>query len=175
MSERNEKGLFVKGHKGYKNSGNFVKGQTSPNKGKKLSPLSEEHRKKISETNKGRKNPRTPEWTRKIALAKTGKPAPWNSGVKSHFWRGGVSKKNRTERANIMVSVEYKIWRRAVFERDKYQCIWGGKVHGNKLQADHIKSFAYFPELRFAIDNGRTLCEDCHRKTDTFGSNKYIK
>lgn len=39
---------------------------------------------------------------------------------------------------------------------------------GNKLQADHIKPFAYFPELRFAIDNGRTLCINCHKKTDSF-------
>ena len=31
------------------------------------------------------------------------------------------------------------------------------------------KSFAIYPEFRFEISNGRTLCLDCHKKTDTFG------
>ena len=50
----------------------------------------------------------------------------------------------------------------------------GGKTV--TLNADHIKPFAYFPELRFAIDNGRTLCVDCHKKTDTYLSKaqKYV-
>lgn len=72
----------------------------------------------------------------------------------------------------IRTCTEYKLWRKAVFERDNYTCIWCGvrNVKGLKLvlNADHIKPFADYPELRFAIDNGRTLCIDCHKTTDTY-------
>lgn len=59
-------------------------------------------------------------------------------------------------------------WRRAVFERDNYICQLCG-VRGGTLNADHIKPFALFPCLRFELSNGRTLCKECHIKTDTFG------
>ena len=68
----------------------------------------------------------------------------------------------------IRKSKEYKLWRNAVFERDDYTCqsCW---TQGEELQVDHIKPFALYPELRFAIDNGRTLCVGCHRQTGTWG------
>jgi 5-methylcytosine-specific restriction endonuclease McrA len=89
-------------------------------------------------------------------------------------WKGGISSKNH----RIRTSTEYQLWRTSVFERDNYTCIWCGTKSGNGktviLNADHIKPFYQYPELRFAIDNGRTLCEDCHRTTETWGRPKKI-
>jgi len=88
-------------------------------------------------------------------------------GEKSNTWKGGVSPINE----RIRKSFEYKLWRRAVLSRDNNTCIWCGKKD-NTIQADHIKPFCDYPELRFAIDNGRTLCFDCHKTTETYGRNK---
>lgn len=79
-------------------------------------------------------------------------------------WKGGITPEARRART----SKEYLLWRAAVFERDDYTCVFCNKK-GVRLEADHIKPFSLFPELRFAIDNGRTLCRTCHRKTDTWG------
>ena len=43
------------------------------------------------------------------------------------------------------------------------------------FHADHIKDFALFPNLRLDINNGRTLCKSCHRKTDNYGFKKSKK
>ena len=80
-------------------------------------------------------------------------------GSKSQHWRGGVSPINH----RVRESVEYKLWREAVFKRDNWTCIYC-KIKGGNLNADHIKEFAYYPELRFKINNGRTLCVACHLK-----------
>lgn len=99
-----------------------------------------------------------------IAIKNKNRP-PVRRGEDSHFWKGGITPINE----KIRKSVEYALWRKAIFERDKYACIFCGKK-GGELHADHIKPFAFFPELRFAIDNGRTLCRECHKKTPTYGS-----
>lgn len=59
-------------------------------------------------------------------------------------------------------SRQYKKWRRQVYERDNFRCQICGQVGGN-LNAHHIKTFKDYPELRFELSNGITLCERCHR------------
>lgn len=79
-------------------------------------------------------------------------------------WKGGIKKEKDRRK-----SYEYKLWRDAVFKRDYYTCQHCGIKNVN-LQADHIKPWCNFPELRYELSNGRTLCVPCHKKTDTYGS-----
>lgn len=96
-------------------------------------------------------------------------------GINNHNWKGGITKENE----KIRNSIEYKNWRKSVFERDDYTCQDCGKSNENgkrtPLQADHIKPFAYFPELRLDINNGKTLCIDCHKNTRTYLNRWYNK
>lgn len=95
-------------------------------------------------------------------------------------WKGGVTPTNKL----IRNSIEYKLWRESVFRRDNWTCVWCGVKGGTKkdatgkwitIQADHIKRFADYPELRFAIDNGRTLCVSCHKTTETYLNPHYYE
>ena len=83
---------------------------------------------------------------------------------KHNFWKGGVSTENQKARKNM----QYRLWRTAVYLRDDFVCQMCGQ-RGGKLHADHIKPFSTYPELRYAIDNGRTLCIECHKQTPTYG------
>lgn len=166
------KPIWNKDKKGWTNSGSFKKGhpnfltkETNKKNGIKLKERwsNPEYKKRlrkiaikngVGKWNKGKKM--LPETKRKISLALRGE--------KSHLWKGGISIKNRTVRENIMSKLEYKLWRKSVFERDNYTCIWCGDNKGGNLEADHILPFADYPELRFAIDNGRILCKKCHRR-----------
>lgn len=94
-----------------------------------------------------------------------GKKFPQIAGERHWNWQNGKT----SEQKRIRNSMEYQQWREAVFVRDSYTCQKCGK-RGVSLHADHIKPFALFPDLRFDVSNGRTLCVPCHRATDTFAS-----
>lgn len=82
-------------------------------------------------------------------------------GENSHKWNGGATEEQKLLRKRF----EYVIWRTSVYDRDNYTCQCCGK-HGGRLNAHHINSFANYPELRYEIDNGITLCVECHDTTE---------
>lgn len=130
------------------------------NKGKggyKTKPCSEERKRKIGLANsialKGKIQSIETRIKKSIALR----------GKKNHQWQGGKTSKSQQIRRGI----ELRLWREAVFARDNWTC-QRCYQRGGKLEAHHIKSFAKYPELRFAIDNGKTLCIKCHKKTSTY-------
>lgn len=150
------------------------KGLPSPQRG---IPRTGEVKDKIRKALTGKKH--TPERILKNKLSHLGKRVsmktefkkgmtPWNKGKKylqisgdKHWsWKGGITKTSH----KLRTSLEYTLWRRSVLQRDSFRCIWCGEDDPKLLEADHIKPFSLFPDLRFAIDNGRTLCRTCHRK-----------
>jgi hypothetical protein len=163
-------------------------------KGRKVGfKLSEETKKKMSESRKkfieenpqyklkmkasfiGRISPfkgrnHTKEAKIKISIALANKQKAVR-GENHHNWKGGITPINQ----KIRNSLEYKIWRLQILKRDNYTCvickITNKKGSRVKFQVDHVKSFALYPESRFELSNGRTLCIDCHKKTETFGVN----
>lgn len=86
------------------------------------------------------------------------------SGKNNPNWKGGITPLNH----KIRYSPEMKKWRQTVFERDNWTCQeCGARSKKNsyiRIEAHHKKPFAIFPELRFVVDNGLTLCKKCHDK-----------
>lgn len=114
--------------------------------------FSEETKKKMSESHKW-KNTRM-KWRK-----------AWNKWIpnydmrwdKSPNWKWWVTPENKS----IRNSMNFKLWRKSVFERDNFTCqkCWN---HWSYLHPHHINNFSDFIELRFAIDNWITLCKICH-------------
>jgi hypothetical protein len=123
-------------------SGGKLKGKTPWNKGKPGSQVP---------WNKGKKGSQVA-WNKGIKYLQI-------SGAKHGNWQGGINPVNDT----IRKSIESRLWRESVFARDNWTC-QQCEIRGAVLHAHHIKRFKDYPELRFAIDNGKTLCKPCHIK-----------
>jgi hypothetical protein len=170
------------------NSGSFTKGQIPWMKGKHHS---EESKKKLSDGRKGKLHwgfgkHFSEERKRKISEALKGKPkslkvrqavaeanrrriltdeqrkkmSELRKGSKSNFWKGGKT----ALVARLKNSVEWKLWREAVYKRDNFTCQYCFR-HGGDLEPHHIKKLSKNLEIAFELSNGITLCTLCHRKT----------
>ncbi len=121
----------------------FKKGEKTWNTGIK-DWLSDSHKKALKQANTGR-----PTWNKGLKL-------PQFSGASNPNWKGGVTEANKKERTKFRKNLQ-----RQVFERDDYTCqICNEK--GGSLQVDHIQKWSDHPDLRFDLNNCRTLCMGCH-------------
>lgn len=184
------KGKVVSEKTRKKQSASLKKRLSNPEARKRLSEAvkkalsNPEIRRKLSESHKGKPLPE--EQKRKMSLSakisankgrfKIGheeaeetsrKRSESMKGEKSYLWKGGITPIN----ARIRTSRPFRTWREAVFKRDNWTCCIC-KNHGGKLNAHHIKSFSEYPELRFVVENGITLCKECHRKTENYAKRK---
>lgn len=140
-------------------------GKTTWNKGVKMWEGKEHPRGTLGKKGLNAGRVISDETRQKLIDSHTGLKYPNVSGENHWNWQGGKTTQNEAERK----SAEYKNWRISVFKRDNYTCVNCGKI-GGILNADHIKPFSKYKGLRYNLDNGRTLCVECHYKTDTYGS-----
>lgn len=115
---------------------------------------SETAKRKQSEAKKGKKHP----IQRRIAQSSK------IQGISIQEWNGfATTKEERLRRGS-----DHKAWRSSVFTRDRFMCQLCGdtsrKGHSVELHPHHIKPKKQYPELRFTVSNGITLCLSCHKK-----------
>ena len=100
-------------------------------------------RERISDARKGRRYAVFTEFKKGVR--------PWN-------YRGGVDVRSY----HSLFSPEYVLWRKSVFVRDSFKCrISNGDCSG-QLEVHHILRWADYPELRYQLNNGITLCHFHH-------------
>lgn len=112
---------------------------------------------------KGKKNPKAVYNPQVFKKGMT----PWNKGIKvpqitgeKHpLWKGGIQYRPFV---HLTGNFEYKQWRTAVFKRDEFKCKIGKDICSRKLQAHHILNWIDYPELRYDVNNGITLCHAHH-------------
>lgn len=138
------------------------------------------------------------EWRNKQRLSKLGKKHTEESRKKMSILRKGKkqskqwienrfkslkkyyeSRKYKTdEYIRLKNSKDMIDWRNKIFKRDNFTCQNCGDNSGGNLNAHHIISFrTIYEEYNilnkninlFDLENGITMCEDCHKKTDTYG------
>jgi hypothetical protein len=133
-----------------------------------------ETRQKISRANKGKTawNKGIKRWWKSPTQFTNGQ----NAGAKHPMWKGGISKVDRT----IRRMKEYLQWRTSVFERDNWTCqtcrhrgyvtVHHIKSFGELLKAHNVKTVADARKVSelWDINNGVTLCEECHSLTDNY-------
>ena len=169
----------------------FVKGNVPWNKNKSWT---DEIKNKISQTKKGKPNNSPTKFKKGQTSPNKGKILWWMIGERNPNWRKfgekhPCYKEYKVHRFYKIIreTFKYRQWRSDIFTRDEFSCVFCGKK-GCELNADHFpKRFidiikehkivtlkqAIECEELWNINNGRTLCVDCHRKTDTWGRRPY--
>ena len=135
------------------NSGTFKKGHIPWTKGKKIT------------TNTGRTH-----FKKGMVAVNKGKLAPWTTkrNLETNHLRAGENHyKWKSDRTTLVKRQErndmaYKEWRRQVWLRDNFKCKIGNPDCKGRLEAHHILGWSQYPELRYEINNGITLCHAHH-------------
>ena len=83
-------------------------------------------------------------------------------GEKSPVWIKDRSKLKKYFGSEERRSQLYKHWRKQTWLRDNFKCRIENKDCCGRIEVHHILSWREYPELRYQINNGITLCHAHH-------------
>ena len=197
LIKRNSKGQFTKGNVPFDRTG--IKHTEKTKKKLKKARVgrkpnlghhhSEETKAKMSKDRKGqvgywmgrKRKPQSGEQKENSSISKRGNKNP--------AWIDGRSKIT----SQIRRSLKYRQWRESIFKRDNYTCqeckLRSKKGSALHIEAHHLKEFskilteyniktieeAFTCDELWDINNGKTLCLECHNKTKTYANNRCRK
>ena len=95
----------------------------------------------------------------KEAKTKMSAKASARVGAKNPRW---ITDRNLIKGRQIRNNPEYKQWRKDVWTRDNFRCKINNSDCKGKIEAHHILGWSEYPELRYKINNGITLCHAHH-------------
>lgn len=73
-------------------------------------------------------------------------------------WKDNATVKQR----GMRWTYEYRIWRQSILKRDNYLCQMPECNKDYNLQVHHIETMKKSPDMIYNLDNGITLCKNCH-------------
>lgn len=83
-----------------------------------------------------------------------------NRGETNPNYNPHLTDEERIENRDTLKNIK---WREKVYERDNYTCQKCGE-YGGRLNAHHLNGYHWDKKNRFNINNGVTLCVDCHKE-----------
>ena len=86
------------------------------------------------------------------------------SGTDSYNYKPHLTDEERMKNRYQLYGNNMVNWRTNIYTRDNYTCQTCGGNQGGNLNAHHLNGWNAFPEQRFDLDNGVTLCTDCHKE-----------
>ena len=97
-----------------------------------------------------------------------------NSGERNGMWNPDLSDEERErQRYHARRYPGYQSFRKAVYERDNYTCVHCGDDTGGNLVVHHLNGFHWDEDSRTEVDNGATLCNECHKEFHSTYGNRH--
>lgn len=131
-----------------------------------MKKLSESHKKKISDSLKGRiVSKETREKLRVSGQSRSHSPESNQKNREAHLGNKNpryIKDRSKLKQGRGKISSATIEWRKMVYSRDKWECQLKSDECAGGIEAHHIFNWVDYPTLRYLVNNGITLCHFHH-------------